>query len=214
MPPPEPQDTGPRPNPYRDAGPFGIVEIGGVVVPGILQSINGCVAKQDWNFQKAGGGGGAANQANPDPANAAAAAATASAAQTAGSFGISVWRGALLAEEIEVISDVSRERHWDDMLDFILVLMPKRGKKVPSHSLVNPYANIVGISRCAVRELSVPLEEKIGGGQRFFRFKICEYNPKKTAPAGAADPAKPGQEPKPQDAADKELQNLLDKARQ
>lgn len=210
----EPTDTGPRPNPYRDAGPFGVVEIGGVVVPGILQSIDGCDVKNEWNFQKAGGGGAAANEANADPANAGTTpAATGTVAQTAGSFGVSVWRGALLAEEITITTDVSRAQAWDDMLDFIQVLMPKRGKKPPSHSLVNPCANLVGIARCSLRGLAIPNEDKPGSGKRLFTFKVCEYNPKKTAAAGKADPAKPGADPKPADAGEKELKDLMDKAR-
>jgi hypothetical protein len=261
MPAPDPAKTGPRPNPYRDSGPFGNIEIGGVDVPGVLQSITGLVAKQDWNFQKASGGQGSGAEANPDPANNGAgsgssgsggsgssgssgsssttattvnnveptrntgagiqqqqpkstsASASGGSAQTAGSFGVSVWRGALLAEEIEIVSDVSREEHYDAALDFIFVVMPKRGKKPPSLSLVNPDANIIGITRCAIREIGPPMEDPPGSGKRLFKFKICEYNPQKTAAAGKADPAKPGADPKPADAQEAELQKALDKAR-
>lgn len=206
---PPPEETGSRPNPYRDAGPFGIVEIGGVVVPGILQSISGCVAKQEWNFQKAGGGGGV-NSAQPGEGVQAAPVAS---GNVAGSFAISVWRGALLAEEIEIVSDVSREEDYDAAIDFIAVMMPRRGRKPPSHSLVNPEANAVGITRCAIREIGAPVEETPGSGKRTFKFKICEYKPQKTAPAGKADPAKPSQDPKPADAAEVELNKALDAAR-
>lgn len=204
--------TATRPNPFRDASPFGRIEIGGVDVPGIIQSVGDYTVKQDWNFQKASGGA-VANQANPDPANQAAADAQGVAVRTAGSFGVSVWRGALLVEEAEIVSVITNEKAYDDALDFIKVLMPKRGKKVPSHKLVNPDANAVGMTRCAVRDLATPREEKPGGGKWIFRFKICEYNPQKTAPAGAADPAKPAGEPTPKDAQEKELQELLDKAK-
>jgi len=202
-----------RPNPFRDAGPFGRIEIGGVEVPGIIQSVGEYVAKQEWNFQKAGGGGAAANQANPDPANGADAQAAATAVQTSGSFGVSVWRGALLVEEAEIVSIITREADYDAALDFIKHVMPKRGKKPPSHSLVNPDANAVGVTRCSIREIGVPKEEKPGAGKWVFKVKICEYNPQKTAAAGKADPAKPPDEPTPKDAQEKELQELLDKAK-
>ncbi len=248
MPAPDPAKTGPRPNPYRNGRDFGRIEIGGVVVPGILQSINGLVAKQDWNFQKASGGQGSGAEANPDPANAGAGGSGSSGngsggattipnveptrntganiqqekppaasgggtgGQNAGSFGVSVWRGALLVEEIEIISDVSREADYDLAIEFVSVLMPKRGKKPPSLSLVNPDANLIGVTRCAVREIGPPMEETPGTGKRLLKFKICEYNPQKTAAAGKADPAKPGAEPKPADAQEAELQKALQKA--
>jgi len=214
MPPPEPAATGPRPNPFRDARPFGQIEIGGVLVPGVIQSVGDYTVKQDWNFQKASGGGSTATSANPDPANGPAATTATTTVQTAGSFGVSVWRGALLVEEVEITSVITTEQAYDDAIDFIAVLMPKRGRKVPSHSLVNPDANAVGVTRCAVRELAVPKEDKPGSGKYVFKFKICEYNPQKQAAAGKADPAKPGTEPKPADAGEAELQRLLNKAKE
>lgn len=206
----DPETAGDRPNPYRDAGPYGQVEIGGVLVPGILQSINGCVAKMDWAFQKGGGGGGV-NGAQPGEGVKAAPVAS---GQQAGNFAVSVWKGALLVEEIEIVSDVSRADDYDGAIDFIKVVMPDRKRKPPSLSLVNPDANIIGITRCAIREIGAPAEESPGSGKRLLKFKICEYNPQKTAPAGKADPAKPPNDPKPADAAEAELQRLLNKARE
>jgi hypothetical protein len=212
----DPTTQGPKPNPARDAGPFGIIEIGGVPVPGIIQSIAGIDVEQEWNFQKAGGGGPAANEANPDPQNGPAAKAT---VNSAGSFAVSVWRGAKLAEEIAIESVVSSSdarifaERYDAAIDFIKVVMPKRGRKPPSLTLVNPSANAVGINRCAVRKIGPPTEDKPGSGRWVFKFTVCEYNPQKTAPAGQADPAKPPAEPTPADAQEQELKDLLDKAR-
>lgn len=172
-------------NPYIDDSPFGRVTIGGVDVPGSIQKVNGAIAKQEWAFQKG----------------------------TSGNFAVSIWRGALLAEEIEITSRITNGAQYAAAIAFIKVLMPKRGKKVPSFSLVNPDANAVGINRCAVRECSAPVEEAPGKKVYLFTVKICEYNPSKKAPAGQADPAKPPDEPKPADAQEEELQQLLNKAR-
>lgn len=209
-----PEDTGPRPNPYRDAGPYGVVEIGGVPVPGILQSVNGLDVEQEWNFQKAGGGGANANSATPDPQNGAnQPATTTTGTQTAGSFGVSVWRGAKLAETITIKVKIVNAAQYDGWYDILALVMPKRGKKVPSHAFGHPDANAVGITRVAVKKVGMPQEENPGSGLRIGTIELCEYNPKKTAPAGKADPAKPGDAPKPKDAAEEELQRLMDEAR-
>lgn len=212
----------PMPNPLVDGTPYRRVIIGGVPVPGRLQSVAGLDAEQDWNFQKSSGGNAAATSAAPAPAaqtgnirqvNPPPAKTSAATGNTAGSFGISVWRGAKLAETITVTTRITTPDAHDQAIAFIKHMMPKRGKKPPTFAFTYPRAHDVGIDRVSIRKISAPEEKTAGKFDYDFVVVCCEYNPQKTAPAGQADPAKPPDEPKPKDAQEAELQNLLNKAK-
>jgi hypothetical protein len=210
----------PDANPFRDGTPFRKVIIGGTPVPGRLQSVNGVEVEQDINFQKSSGGSANASSAAtpPQTGNIRVAtpppATTTGGGNTAGSFGVSVWRGAKLAEQIDIVTRITTEAEYDAAKAMLALVLPKRGQKPPTLTLEHPDANEVGINRVIIRKMRMPKEKAAGTFDYEFAISFAEYNPQKTAAAGQADPAKPPDEPTAKDGQEQELQRLLNRAKE
>jgi hypothetical protein len=169
------------PNPFVNAGPWGKVEIGGVRVPGIVRTIDGCNTPEEWQFQKG----------------------------TNGNYAVSVWRGSKLAESIKITFALLDRESFSGYYALRRHLRPMRGKKPPSHAIVNPSINFGGITRCSIKDVGFPKWQE-SGGYWLAEIELCEFNPSKTAPTGPADPAKPPKEPSAQDAAEVAAKKVLD----
>ncbi len=150
-----------EPNPFVDSGPWGKVTIGGLDLPGVIESIDGCGTPEEWSQQKG----------------------------TSGNFATSTWKGAKLAEKIKIKMALYDARTFAGAYKVRSLLRPTRGVKPPSHAIVNPKINFGGITRIVVDDVGAPSWEK-SGGHWIYEIELNEYNPAANATTGAADPTK------------------------
>lgn len=175
---------GSRLNPYIDALPWGQVYVGGVVVPGVVQSIDGHEKPEEWSVQKA----------------------------TKKSHASTVWKGTKLAESIKIVTALYNAESFAFYYDLQAALRPSLGEKPPSHAIVNPAVNFVGITRVAVVNVGPP-KWVAGGGYWTGEITLIEYNPEKDANTGPAGAAKKPSGPDPNSDVKAELQKALDAAK-
>jgi hypothetical protein len=149
-----------RLNPYDFPTAWGKMIIGGVYVPGIIQSIDGCEKPQRWVFQM---GMSASN-------------------------GVSVWKGQKLAESIKVVTRLYDKKSCADADVFSDTLLPRPGQKPPVLYVLNGALNWVKITRVSVVNIVPP--KAAAGLSWDFAFELCEYNPQQKVPVGPADPPK------------------------
>lgn len=151
-----------HPNPFIDHAPWGQVTIGGLLLPGIIESIDGCKTPEEWTQQKG----------------------------TSGNFATSVWKGSKLAEGIKIKMALYNAVTFAGIYDVRAKLRPTRGKKPPSHAVQNPQINFGGITRITVVDVGFPKWEK-SGNYWSYEIEVNEYNPSADAKTGQADPTKP-----------------------
>lgn len=149
-----------RLNPYRSFKEWGQITVGGVLIPGIIISIDGHEKPEEWIFQKG----------------------------LEVSHAVSIWRGTKLAESIKVLTNLYNEAEFDKYTDFSKVLRPKIGKKPPSLAIVNAAINFGGITRVSVRLPGTPKPAK--GLSWTAEIDLAEFNPPRLAKVGPADPPK------------------------
>lgn len=147
-------------NPYRDWASWGVVVIGQLAMPGILESVDGCSKPHRWVFQMG----------------------------LAVSNSVSIWRGQKLAESIKLSSRLSSEAEFDAAYAFRDALQPKTGKKPPVLPIVNGHFGFVGIKRISVANIEPP--KLVGGCSWSWNIELVEFNPMKPVPVGPADPPK------------------------
>ncbi|MEQ9321675.1 MAG: hypothetical protein RIF41_21085 [Polyangiaceae bacterium] len=146
-----------NPNPYVDSGPWGIVEIGGLPLPGIVISIDGAEKPEEWNVQKA----------------------------TAKSGAATVWKGTKLAESIKIELALPTLESFDRYYQMRDVLRPKLGTKPPTYSIVNPAINFNGITRVSCRNIGMPKWVESTNYWKGL-VEVLEYSPPKPANTGVA----------------------------
>ena len=152
--------------------------IGGVYVPGIILSIDGANKPERWVFQMG----------------------------LTVSNSVSIWRGTMLAENMEIISRVYSEATYQAACRYRDTLRPKLGRKPPSLIAVNGVLNWAGITRVSTRNIFI---RPAPGLAWDVYTQLCEFNPMKMAKVGPADP------PKKETANDrlaKEFSRLMDEA--
>jgi len=149
-----------RLNPFDFPKAWGEMIIGGIYVPGIIQSIDGCEKPQRWVFQMG----------------------------LSVSNSVSIWRGQKLAESIKVVTRLYDKQTCADADAFSDVLLPVPGKKPPSLYVINGALNWVKITRVSVVNIVPP--RPAAGLSWDFGIELCEYNPMKPIPVGPADPPK------------------------
>lgn len=174
-------------NPYRDASPFGKATIGGVSVPGVIQSIDGFRKPDKWTFQEGAGGNNAAT----------------------------VWKGTKLAESGTIKIALFDQASYDAHEALRLVLRPKLGTKPPSLPIVNPLINGNGVVVVVCVDAPSPTWVK-AGGYWLAELALAEYNPPKPASTGTAgstqNSAGPSAPKPPETAGEKQLSGLLEEA--
>ena len=149
-----------NPNPYRDRYPWGNVVIGGVLLPGVLESVNGASKQHRWVFQMG----------------------------LTVSNSVSIWRGQKLAESIRLSCRLHDEASFDQAYAVRNVLQPKLGRKPPALPILNGHFNFVGITRVCVLNIESPVVAP--GNSWTWNIELIEFNPMKPVPVGPADPPK------------------------
>jgi len=148
------------PNPYRDSFPWGRMVIGGILFPGIIESIDGASKPETWIYRR----------------------------RLAASQAVSIWRGTNLAETITVVSRVWNEKTFDLCYALRDALRPKMGRKPPVLPVLNGQLNFNKITRVAVKDIIPPLYAS--GNSWTFKTILTEFNPMKPVPVGPADAPK------------------------
>lgn len=171
---------GARPNPFRDPGPWGIVTIGGLTLPGVVQSIDGAVRPEEWMIQKGISVSGA----------------------------VTVWRGTQLAETIKIVVQLLDAKDFDGWYDVRDVLRPKIGRKPPALTIVNPSINFGGITRIACRYVADPKFVKADNSWTG-ELAMVEFRPPRPIAAGTVEPPKATAEDPANVKAQREFDNLL-----
>jgi len=178
-----------RLNPFLDAGPWGSCTIGGLLLPGVIASIDGAEKPEEWAVQKG----------------------------TSGNNAVTVWKGTTLAETIKILLQLATIEAFDAYYDVQAALRPKLGTKPPSLVLTNAAINFAGITRIACRNVGTPKWVPAGGYWTGL-VELIEYNPSKPAATGQATPANPGQQfgppppPTANEVAEAQLTQLLNEA--
>lgn len=149
-----------RLNPYLSWKEWGLVTVGGVLIPGIILSIDGHEKPEEWIIQKG----------------------------IEVSHAVTVWRGTKLAESIKIVTNLFNRAEFDKYYDFANVVRPKIGKKPPSLSIVNAAINFSGITRVSIRLPGPP--KPAPGLSWTAQIDLCEFNPPRLAKVGPADPPK------------------------
>lgn len=151
-----------EPNPFTDTTPWGRVVVGGFLLPGIIESIDGCGTPEEWTDQKG----------------------------TSGNFATKVWKGSKLASGPKIKMQLYDRNGFAKIYRVRNTLRPTRGKKPPSLSIVNPIINFGGITRIVCNDVGFPKWVKSGGYWEY-EIDLAEYNPAADAKTGPADPSKP-----------------------
>jgi hypothetical protein len=149
-----------RLNPYESFKEWGTITVGGVLIPGIIVSIDGHEKPEEWIIQKG----------------------------IEVSHAVTIWRGTKLAESIKVVTNLHNRVEFNKYYDVVSVLRPKIGKKPPSLSIVNAAINFSGITRVSVR-LPGPPKPAVGLSWTA-EIDLIEFNPPRLAKVGPADPPK------------------------
>jgi hypothetical protein len=149
-----------RLSPYRFPLAWGRMIIGGIYVPGIIESIDGCEKPQRWVFQMG----------------------------LTVSNSVSIWRGQKLAESIKIVTRLPDDQSFQDADRFMDIMLPTPGRKPPSLMCINAAFNWVGINRVSLVNFVAP--KPAGGLSWTYGIEVCEFNPMKQVPVGPADPPK------------------------
>jgi len=149
-----------RLNPYVSFREWGTVTLGGVLVPGIVVSIDGHEKPEEWIIQKG----------------------------IEVSHAVTVWRGTKLAESIKIVTNLYNRAEFDKYYDVAVALRPKLGKKPPSLGIVNAAINFSGITRISCRTVGPP--KPAPGLSWTAEIDVIEFNPPRLAKVGPADPPK------------------------
>lgn len=153
----------PAVNPYIDSGPWGTVEISGLLLPGTVLSIDGADRPEEWDVQK----------------------------PTEKSGGATVWKGTKIADGIKIAIALPDKEAFDGYVQTRDRLRPEPGQKPPTHTIVNGVINFNGITRVSLKNIAAPKWERSGGYWKG-EITLIDFLPPKDANTGAAGPAKPG----------------------
>ena len=97
-----------RLNPYDSYKEWGKVTVGGILIPGIILSIDGHEKPEEWIIQKG----------------------------MEVSHAYTIWRGTKLAESIKIVTNLYNRAEFNKYHDLKTVLRPKLGSKPPSLGIV------------------------------------------------------------------------------
>ncbi len=113
-------------NPYRDSFPWSNILVGGMLIPGIIQSVDGCSKAENWVYQRG----------------------------LAASNAVSIWRGRSLAETIKIITRVYNEATFDACFALRDILRPN-WRRPPVLPVMNGHMNFAGITRVSLKEIYI-----------------------------------------------------------
>ncbi len=175
-----------RLNPYDDPGPWGVVDIGGLRLPGVVKSIDGHERPQTWQVQAA----------------------------TAKSGASTTWKGEGIAEAIKILLALANRAAFNAYYDVRDALLPKPGAAPPALLIVNPAINFSGITRISCKNVGPPKWVE-SGGYWTGEVTVIDYNPAKPANTGSPKPKGSdysNPEKDPNQALKDEIKDLTDKA--
>lgn len=171
-----------NPNPFRDPGPWGVLSIGGWIVPARLISVDGIERPHEWAVQKGTGTSGATT----------------------------VWRGIKVCEGSKTLFEATDETTFDAFYEFRDRIEPPKGKKPPTFAVINPFFNFCRVDRISLKTMGSPKVTPTLSYQ--LEVQWIEYRPSQPAKVGPQDPALPPATPSPLDAAEKQFADLIAKA--
>jgi len=145
-----------------------VIKLSGNPMPGKAISITGADREWEWVVQKPLGSSGA----------------------------ITVYRGAKLAEGIEVVIEAVTDAEYEANETARKTIAPKKGAKPPTFAIDNVIINFNEITRVSLKKISQP--QITATLSWLFTWTFIEYNPPAPVTVGPADPdyknAKPGQD--------------------
>lgn len=166
-------------SPYEDLSAWNVVKVGGTPLPGVLISINGIKRVYEWVIQKGLGLAGAAT----------------------------IFRGSLLTDDITIVCKLTDKDEFKACHSFDGAITPKKGQKPTAFDIQNAAFQWVQINKVAFKERPAPAYSGAGGWQ--VEYKLIEYAKAIKIAVGPADPAKVDGPPKPKDAAEAAIQDIL-----
>lgn len=147
---------GERLNPFADGNEeWGWIEIGGVEVPGVVQSIDGAEKPDEWQVQK----GTKESNASTD------------------------WKGTKLAESIKIVTALFDANSFEQYYVLRDTLRPKLGEKPPALTIFHGAINFNGITRVSVKNIGAPKWQR-AGGYWTGEIELIEFSPPKPANTG------------------------------
>ncbi len=140
-----------------------IVKLGGILLPGIVQTIKGANRKFIWEKQKG----------------------------TASSGATIIFKGADIAESIEVMAYAPTLAMQEASKKWRAYIAPaKIGGKPPTFAIENVLIEFNGIARVSIAEIAQP--EVMKDQNAVFVWRFTEYLPPAPAKTGPAEPASKG----------------------
>jgi hypothetical protein len=140
-----------------------IVKLSGSTMPGSVISIKGAERGFEWDVQKG----------------------------TASSGAATIFKGAKIAEKIEIVTKIVSQEEADSIDAFRAYIAPaKIGGKPPTFTIENSLVNFNKIGRVSISIIGQP--EVTPGLGRTVAWTFIEYQPPAPAKTGPADPAKGG----------------------
>lgn len=182
-------------NPFENQKAYGVLYLGPYKVPGIILEIEGCDREYVWEVKKPISTGGA----DAD------------------------FKGVKVADGIRVKSALVTAMDFLDLATFRKNVTPPKGKKPSAFDVRNAIFTNNGIKSAAIRKIGQEHWEGEGGkGLWTFMLELLEYDPAKKTAVGAVGGSKSGGaagnaasnfKEEAQSAADKEIEDLLKKAK-
>jgi hypothetical protein len=142
-------------NPFIDASPWGQVRISGILIPGVIQDVDGADKPEEWQVQK----GTKESNASTD------------------------WKGTKLAESIKITTKLHNAESFAAYYVIRDTLRPKITERPPVHVVENPSINFNNIVRVSIKNISPP-KWQAGGGYWLGSVELIEFNPSKPANTG------------------------------
>jgi hypothetical protein len=149
-----------NPNPFVDPYIFGTAFVGSMVMPGVIESIDGCETPERWFVQMG--------------------------LTVSGS--VTVWRGTKIAEGFTIMNRVYDKDTFDQIYTFKRMMQPKRGTKPSVVQIINGTVNFLDVYRISLINFIPP--KSAPGLSWTWGMKVLEYRPPHIAPVGPPDPPK------------------------
>jgi hypothetical protein len=146
-------------NPYTaKPGEWGRLTIGGVLVPGVITSIDDCDKPVEWTINR----------------------------PVMGANAVTIWKGDNLAEDIKIKVNLHNASAFDAWYLIRDVLHPKLGKRPPTLQVVNPSINFARVTMVCCRCVGVP--KAVTGNSWEGLIRLVEFGPRVPIKPGPPDP--------------------------
>lgn len=166
-------------SPFTHPDEWGTVKLAGVPIPGIVVSVDGVKRPYEWAVQRALGQSGA----------------------------VTIYRGENVADKIVIVSVLPDDETFSAAEDFNKYITPKKGQRPAAFDIEHPAFAYVGILKVSLQVRPAPKDE--GKGKWTMTYELLEYRKPVPVPVGPADPAKIDGPPKPKDAIEQAIVDIV-----